>query len=334
MPVSEADSVRTQHRELQKENRGLLLGVFLDVIPMCLALLYVAWSVPFRVAFLQHFSFGACPVRRSLGRRESGAERGSRARSTERRGARRVCREMWRAPCSPHVPSARRPQVRDLVVSGLRDGFLLRPSVDHRRPEHLRVFAARAAGSPAEPRPAGEAHGLDAGARVPRTAHETRRVLRADEGPSPLFARARVRGAVVSPSLAQERRTLKMFFYNVIATFPLEVVGRSTGMRRASRVRRVASRVVADDGGASDARGVPPVGPCRSSRRTGWCGCSTRPASRRRAAWRRCCCAVREISCNSRGVWTQPRDEGIIPRPWCKVCVCVAAPVCCWALTS
>ena len=32
-------------------------GLLLDVLPTCAALLYIAWSVPFRIAFLEHFSY-------------------------------------------------------------------------------------------------------------------------------------------------------------------------------------------------------------------------------------------------------------------------------------
>ncbi|KAH8069968.1 cyclic nucleotide-gated ion channel [Aureococcus anophagefferens] len=55
MGYQEDQSLRTQNRELSKESHAVLRGVLLDVVPMCLATLYVAWSVPFRVAFLQHF---------------------------------------------------------------------------------------------------------------------------------------------------------------------------------------------------------------------------------------------------------------------------------------
>jgi hypothetical protein len=59
MVVTEGMSIHTQKAELRKEDNTLLRGVMLDVVPMCLCVLYVSWSIPFRIAFLQHFTFGA-----------------------------------------------------------------------------------------------------------------------------------------------------------------------------------------------------------------------------------------------------------------------------------
>lgn len=279
MVVTEGMSIHTQKAELRKEDNTLLRGVMLDVVPMCLCVLYVSWSIPFRIAFLQHFTFGARAAPKASARARAGRpsrERETppvRAASTLRARGARAGREVPTAACaSPRPRIADRKYALWWILDYAADiYFVIRWIVEDPNlfgytllvlPDHLRsrVEPSSRMGSTKE---------LGSLERLMRHEGMCERI--------------------------KERRTLKNFLYNLVATAPIEMLGSRSGMRRVLTASQTIVRAPPEPVSHSL-----PIGRCRCSRRIGSCGSQRRPgasvwsspssSTTRRWRWARCAC--------------------------------------------